>query len=82
MYVTFRIFVDDAEEAASEVIVDLRQFNKQPLELRIPNSAQKCRAVRLEMETQEANLDLTVTSVVAVVGLKKGSDKRQNTPSS
>ena len=78
MHVTFRIFIDHQDVPASEVVVDLRQYAKRPLELRIPNSAQKCRAVRLEMETEEANLDLSITSVVAVVGIKQGADKRQN----
>jgi hypothetical protein len=82
MYVTFRVYVDHSETPAQETVVDLRLLSKSPLEIRIPNSVQKCRAVRLEIESQEANLDMSITSVVAVVGLKQGIDKRQITSGS
>lgn len=81
-FLTVRVFVDHNTTPAFERYYDLRALERDPFELDIHNPAQKCRAVRLEFETLEANVDLRLTSVVALLQPKRGTDKRQITSGS
>lgn len=76
-FLTVKVYTDHSDVPTQTEVFDLRTVARDPLELAIHNSTQKCRAFRLEFETVEANLDLILTSVVALVGQKKGLDKRE-----
>lgn len=76
---TVRVYTDHNEEPTQTEIFDLRTMARAPLKLNIHNSRQKCSAFRLEFETQESNIELTLTSAVARLASKRGTDKRQAT---
>lgn len=74
-FITVRVYRNNSAVADTEQIYDLRDFELDPLNIKLDNSFRKCRTFRLEVEVPAFTGELMISGVTAYIQPTQNNDK-------